>query len=70
MQNIGHADLVYIPAGEAWAVVLGVRPVDGARVLGRATFLVAVERSEAGSVFAPGVGVVYLRGATRCADER
>jgi len=70
VQDIGHADLVYIPAGEAWDVVQGVRPVDGTHVLTRSTFLVPVERPDAGPAFAPDVGVVYLRGATRCADER
>lgn len=60
VQNIGHADLVDTPAGETWAVVLGVRPVDGTHVLGRETFLVPVEWSDAGPLFAPGVGVVHL----------
>jgi alpha-N-arabinofuranosidase len=60
VQNVGHADLVDTPAGETWAVVLGVRPVDGTHVLGRETFLVPVEWTAAGPVLAPGTGVVDL----------
>jgi len=49
MPSIGHADLI-AAAGETWAVVLGVRPVDGTLVLSRETFLVPVVRSDAGTV--------------------
>ncbi|MDM8086306.1 glycoside hydrolase family 43 protein [Cellulomonas cellasea] len=61
VQNVGHADLVDTPSGQWWAVVLGVRPVAGTHVLGRETFLVPVEWSPDGPVFAPGVGAVLVR---------
>lgn len=60
IQNVGHADLVDTPDGETWALVLGVRPVDGTHVLGRETFLVPVEWSPAGPVLAPETGRVRL----------
>jgi xylan 1,4-beta-xylosidase len=58
IQNVGHADLVETAAGQTWAVVLGTRPVAGFHVLGREVFLVPVEWSAAGPVFAPGTGQV------------
>ena len=61
IQNIGHADLVDTPDGETWALVLGVRPVNGVHALGRETFLVPVEWCEAGPVFAPETGQVRTR---------
>lgn len=61
IQNIGHADLVDTPDGQTWALVLGVRPVDGVHTLGRETFLVPVEWTEAGPVFAPETGQVRVR---------
>lgn len=43
--NTGHADLVQTPAGEWWAVFLGVRPYDAAGHFntGRETFLLPVQ---------------------------
>ncbi|GMA32473.1 family 43 glycosylhydrolase [Litorihabitans aurantiacus] len=58
VQCVGHADLVETPAGEPWALVLGVRPLAGHHVLGRETFLVPARWDERGLVLAPGVGQV------------
>ena len=58
VQNVGHADLVDTPTGDTWALVLGVRPVDGAHNLGREVFLVPVSWEPEGPVFAPGVGAL------------
>ncbi|MGP3970546.1 family 43 glycosylhydrolase [Streptomyces sp. 6N223] len=58
VRNVGHADLVDAPDGDTWAVVLGVRPVDGVHTLGREVFLVPVSWEPEGPVFAPGVGAV------------
>lgn len=60
VHNVGHADLVDTPAGETWAVVLGTRPVDGTHTLGREVFLVPVEWTDRGPVFAPDAGRVRL----------
>lgn len=59
VQNVGHADLVDGPDGRSWAVLLGVRAVDGLHTLGRETFLVPVEWTSSGPVFAPGVGMIH-----------
>lgn len=64
VQNVGHADLVDTPDGDTWALTLGVRPVDGAHTLGREAFLVPVEWTDRGPVFAPGTGTVPLAGTT------
>lgn len=61
IQNVGHADLVDTPTGETWALVLAVRPVDGVHTLGRETFLVPVQWTPDGPVFAPESGMVRLR---------
>ncbi|MFD7311864.1 family 43 glycosylhydrolase [Promicromonospora sp. NPDC059942] len=58
VQNVGHADLVETPDGEAWALVLGVRPVAQHHTLGREVLLVPVEWDEHGPVLAPGSGRV------------
>ncbi|KUO05081.1 glycoside hydrolase family 43 protein [Streptomyces caeruleatus] len=58
IHNVGHVDLVDTPAGETWAVALGVRPVDGTHTLGREVFLVPVEWTARGPVFAPDTGRV------------
>ncbi|MFF4835318.1 glycoside hydrolase family 43 protein [Streptomyces sp. NPDC001315] len=60
VHNVGHVDLVDTPAGETWAVALGVRPTDGTHTLGREVFLVPVEWTPRGPVFAPETGRVRL----------
>ncbi|MDF3140293.1 MULTISPECIES: glycoside hydrolase family 43 protein [unclassified Streptomyces] len=60
IHNVGHVDLVDTPAGETWAVALGVRPIDGTHTLGREVFLVPVEWTARGPVFAPDTGRVRL----------
>ena len=61
--TVGHADLVQTQHGEWWAVLLGVRPIDGNNMLGRETFLVPVEINKKGiPVFAPDSGKVVLNG--------
>jgi xylan 1,4-beta-xylosidase len=42
IQATGHADLVELPDGSFWAVLLGTRPCDGRQHLGRETFLAPV----------------------------
>lgn len=60
IHNVGHADLVETPDGETWAVTLGVRPIEGTHTLGREVFLVPVDWSAHGPVFAPESGGVRL----------
>ncbi|TYB71117.1 glycoside hydrolase family 43 protein [Nonomuraea sp. PA05] len=60
IHNVGHVDLVDTPEGETWAVALGVRPVEGTHTLGREVFLVPVEWTAQGPVFAPETGGVRL----------
>ncbi|WP_433509703.1 glycoside hydrolase family 43 protein [Nonomuraea sp. CA-143628] len=60
VQNVGHVDLVDTPDGEAWAVALGVRPIEGTHTLGREVFLVPVAWGTHGPVFAPESGGVRL----------
>ncbi|MFE7271898.1 glycoside hydrolase family 43 protein [Streptomyces sp. NPDC057623] len=60
IQNVGHVDLVDTPAGETWAVALGIRPLEGTHTLGREVFLVPVEWTSRGPVFAPETGRVSL----------
>ena len=64
IQNVGHADLVETASGQTWAVVLGTRPVAGFQLLGREVFLVPVEWTDRGPVFAPG------RGQVRAVEQR
>ncbi|WP_108718227.1 glycoside hydrolase family 43 protein [Miniimonas sp. S16] len=54
--NVGHADLVDAPDGSSWALLLASRPVDGADLLGRETFLVPVTWEDGWPVLAPGFG--------------
>lgn len=57
----GHADLVELPDGSWWAVLLAQRPYGGYHVnLGRETFAVPVTWEDGWPVFAPGVGHVRL----------
>lgn len=58
IQNVGHADLIDDADGASWALLLGVRPLDGHHTLGREVFLTPVEWGETGPVFAPGVGML------------
>lgn len=60
VQNVGHADLVDDQAGNTWAVALGVRPIRGHHTIGRETFLVPVDWTSQGPVFAPSTGRVEL----------
>jgi xylan 1,4-beta-xylosidase len=56
IQNTGHGDLVEAPNGSWWMVLLGVRPrgvTPGFHVLGRETFLTAVEWIDGWPVVAP-----------------
>jgi alpha-N-arabinofuranosidase len=60
--TIGHTDLVETQNGEWWAVMLGVRPVEGNyRNLGRETFLTPVKWEGTTPVFNPGTGRVLMR---------
>jgi len=55
----GHADLVQLPDGSWWAVLLAMRPYGGYHYnLGRETFGVAVAWADGWPVFAPGEGRV------------
>ena len=58
--TIGHADLVETQNGDWYAVMLGVRPIDGFRNLGRETFLTSVEWQGLQPVFNPGIGRVLM----------
>ena len=54
----GHADLVQLPDGEWWAVLLAMRPYGGYHCnLGRETFLVPVVWEDGWPVFAPGLAI-------------
>ncbi len=57
--NVGHADLVELPDGSWYAVMLGSRLTDGYhKILGRETFLEPVCWENGWPVFNPGVGKV------------
>ena len=58
--TIGHADWVQTQNGDWYAVMLGVRPVDGFNMLGRETFLTSVKFQGEQPVFNPGVGRVLM----------
>jgi len=58
--TIGHADLVKTHDGKWFAVMLGVRPTEGFRNLGRETFLTSVEWQGLQPVFNPGIGRVQM----------
>lgn len=58
--TIGHADLVQTQHGEWWAVVLGVRPLNGLKMLGRETFLTPVTFQNGWPVFNENIGRVRL----------
>lgn len=58
--TIGHADLVQTQSGDWWAVMLGVRPIEGYNMLGRETFLTPVKFQGDMPIFNPGVGRVLM----------
>jgi xylan 1,4-beta-xylosidase len=59
--GVGHADLIDLPDGSWWAVLLGTRPYsDGTWNLGRETFLVPVGWQDGWPLFNPGKGRVFL----------
>lgn len=58
--TVGHADLVETQNGDWYTVMLGVRPVEGFRNLGRETFLTSVVWEGDQPVFNPGIGRVLM----------
>ncbi len=58
--TIGHADLVETQHGDWYAVMLGVRPLNGYTMLGRETFLTPLEFQGDRPVFNPGIGRVLM----------
>jgi len=56
--TVGHADLIQTQFGDWYAVMLGVRPIDGYNMLGRETFLTGVSFDGDQPVFNPGIGRV------------
>ncbi len=54
--NVGHADLLDLPDGSSWAIMLATRPVEGADILGRETFLAPVVWEDGWPVVSAGVG--------------
>jgi len=58
--TIGHADLVETQNGDWYVVMLGVRPYQGFRNLGRETFLTSLEWQGNQPVFNPGKGCVQM----------
>ncbi len=58
--TIGHADMVQTQNGDWWAVMLGVRPIEGYNMLGRETFLTPVIFQGDIPIFNPGIGRVLM----------
>ena len=58
--TIGHADWVQTQNGDWYAVMLGVRPVNGYNMLGRETFLTPVSFQGEQPIFNPGIGRVLM----------
>lgn len=58
--TIGHADLVQTQYGDWYAVMLGVRPINGYNMLGRETFLTPVSFQGDQPIFNPGIGRVLM----------
>lgn len=56
--TVGHADLVQTQFGDWYAVMLGVRPIEGFNLLGRETFLTRVVFQDEMPIFNPGIGRV------------
>lgn len=61
IQNLGHADLVQTQDREWYSVVLGVRVIDGYRLLARETFLCKVKFEGATPIYNPGHGAVLFK---------
>ena len=57
---IGHADIVQTQNGEWYAVMLGVRPLEGYSIMDRETFLVRFEWEDGWPVFNPEAGGLVL----------
>ena len=58
--NIGHADIVQTQNGEWYAVMLGVRPLEGLTIMDRETFLVRFEWEDGWPLFNPDGGGLVL----------
>lgn len=58
--NIGHADIVETQNGEWYAVMLGVRPLDGLTIMDRETFMVKFVWENSWPVFNPEGGGMVL----------
>lgn len=59
--NVGHADLVELPDGSWYMVMLASRLMNGYhKILGRETFLVPVEWEDGWPIVSPGTGKVEL----------
>jgi alpha-N-arabinofuranosidase len=58
--TIGHADWVQTQNGDWYAVMLGVRPVNGYNMLGRETFLTPISFQGEQPIFNPGIGRVLM----------
>ena len=61
VQHTGHADLVQTQDGDWWALLLGVRKLDGNYYLGRETFLVPVAWRDGNPLLGHGPGEVRMR---------
>lgn len=58
IQHTGHADIIQTPNGDWWAVMLGVRKLNGNYYLGRESFLTPLAFEGIQPVFNPGIGEV------------
>ncbi|MCR5398142.1 MAG: glycoside hydrolase family 43 protein [Lachnospiraceae bacterium] len=58
VKYVGHADLVQLPDGEWYMVMLAVRPIKGYTTMGRETFLARVIWEKDWPVVNPGLGIL------------
>lgn len=58
--TVGHADLIQTQNDDWYAVMLGVRPIEGYNMLGRETFLTSVSFQGELPIFNPGIGRVLM----------
>lgn len=58
--TVGHADLIQTQNDDWYAVMLGVRPIEGYNMLGRETFLTSVSFQGEQPIFNPGIGRVLM----------